>query len=430
MKEIQYIFNPKNILLGATERINDLLKTNFKTLSDKLINPNQKFELISFLEIKSILSNVILSIKTNNKEYSELNSRRDKLTLDIWYYMANNCIDEISTYDRWYDKSQGVIISVNGAISSLIVKRNGVLSEITDLQGGTANTKKAVDNINLCLKHAGFTGFKINEREKIDNIAYYYLHRDGVDYANKDVFGTLSEGEKNFISFLYFYQLCLGTDDYEKNKSKKKIIVIDDPVSSLDSQVLFIISTLIRQLIAKKGNDNRDFKIKHIEQIFILTHNLYFYKEVVLKRLICKDYMHYKISKNNNISSISSSKDKFISDDYSLLWGKIKGSNSIDKSNNIIIANVMRRLIETYVTFIGLGKASWDALSENSDDDPKYIIKCVFVSMINDDSHGVSPFDNAYYQKITTEEPKILFDIFEDIFRIIGEEHYNMMMGN
>ena len=118
MKEIQYIFNPKNILLGATERINDLLKTNFKTLSDKLINPNQKFELISFLEIKSILSNVILSIKTNNKEYSELNSRRDKLTLDIWYYMANNCIDEISTYDRWYDKSQGVIISVNGAISS------------------------------------------------------------------------------------------------------------------------------------------------------------------------------------------------------------------------------------------------------------------------------------------------------------------------
>lgn len=70
------------------------------------------------------------------------------------------------------------------------------------------------------------------------------------------------------------------------NLKKRKILVIDDPVSSLDSQVLFIVNSLIQHLIANKGKtkpEKKAFKNPlFLEQVFILTHNIYFHKEVSL----------------------------------------------------------------------------------------------------------------------------------------------------
>ncbi len=54
----------------------------------------------------------------------------------------------------------------------------------------------------------------------------------------------LSEGERNFIAFLYFYHLVRGSLT-DSDVSKDKIVVIDDPVLSMDSSVLFIVSTLV-----------------------------------------------------------------------------------------------------------------------------------------------------------------------------------------
>ena len=59
---------------------------------------------------------------------------------------------------------------------------------------------------------------------------------------------NLSEGERNFLIFLYFYHLIYGVESPEENINQDKILVIDDPVSSLDSDVLFIVSTLIDYL--------------------------------------------------------------------------------------------------------------------------------------------------------------------------------------
>lgn len=53
------------------------------------------------------------------------------------------------------------------------------------------------------------------------------------------------------------------------------MVIIDDPISSLDSNVLFIVSTLVKNLI----NDCRNNK-NGIQQIFNLTHNIYFHKEI------------------------------------------------------------------------------------------------------------------------------------------------------
>lgn len=65
---------------------------------------------------------------------------------------------------------------------------------------------------------------------------------------------------------------------------KDKIVVIDDPVSSMDSGALFIVSALVREMIevCYNNTDYRSNKVDgdYIKQIFILTHNVYFHKEI------------------------------------------------------------------------------------------------------------------------------------------------------
>lgn len=64
---------------------------------------------------------------------------------------------------------------------------------------------------------------------------------------------TLSEGEITFITFLYFLQLTKGSIDKD-SISEDRILVIDDPVSSLDSNILFIVSSLLKDDILRTLN--------------------------------------------------------------------------------------------------------------------------------------------------------------------------------
>jgi len=88
----------------------------------------------------------------------------------------------------------------------------------------------------------------------------------------------------------------------------------------------------------------------------------------------------------------------------------------------------MRRIIESYVNFIGYGTDSWGAILNLNQQEPTYYIKSAFISIINDESHKITALDGVYYQKIINEQPQILFDVFKEIFTTIGKDHYEMML--
>ncbi len=431
----QNVFNPDNLVSNIILSLNQLFISNNEVINDKLSHTNERRSITSMKSTKRELSKIIKAIKDNNLLYNDSATNKENLIESIWLYIAYECQNEISEYDKrviQYNRLNSLAIELRDKYSTKI---NTAKQNIETLRSQTVNTKDAVDKINLLLKNSGFEGFEIDEKEKTNNISKYYLKRPN-STSTTSVFQTLSEGEKNFISFLYFYQSCLGTDDLLNNGSKKKIIIIDDPVSSLDSQAMFIVSTLIHSLILRKANDNKPnrmlLKNTDIAQVFVLTHNFYFYKEVSFnKRPVCTDWWHYRITKVNNQTKITGGYDKSINDDYSLLWKSIKElKNNIPQnpSQNIMIANSMRRIIESYVSFIGYGNDSWAALLSADIADPSYYIKSSFISSINDESHKVAALDSIYYQNIINEQPQILFDVFMSIFKSIGKEHYEMMM--
>lgn len=97
---------------------------------------------------------------------------------------------------------------------------------------------------------------------------------------------NLSEGERNLVAFAYF---VAKLEDVE-TVSKKPIIWIDDPISSLDANHVFFIFSLIDQQIMAKHKWT---------QIFISTHNLDFLR--YLKRLHTKELSIPYLDKKGDI---------------------------------------------------------------------------------------------------------------------------------
>lgn len=276
---IQNSYNKDNITSNLIIELKELFISNYSIIESKIKNSNERKIIISINSLKHKLSTLLLLIKKNNNDFLKLDYQKSKLINIIWYYITDNCKSQIEAYTTRESKYTKIDILTDSLID--IYKKNITTSQevIENLRNQTINTKNAVDEINLILKGSGFESFEIAERSSINNIPQYFLKRPNSSDTNP-IFKSLSEGEKSFISFLYFYQLCIGTDDIQNNGVKKKIIVIDDPVSSLDSQTLFVISSLIHRLLLRKGEANKlekkTFRNENIEQIFILTHNIYF----------------------------------------------------------------------------------------------------------------------------------------------------------
>ena len=431
---IQSEFNSDNIVSNLIIKLNTLFSSNYQIIEKKINSANEKKIIESISSEKDSFNSIYLKIKENNDVFNSLESNKKNLINNIWLFMANNCRDILNDYDKKIIKIKKIKNLATELEDRYKKKIDSIKEDISILREQTIDTKEAINNINEILKNSGFTGFEIEEKEKVNNISRYYLKRNNIQNGDI-VFNTLSEGEKHFISFLYFYQLCLGTDDLDNNTNKNKIIVIDDPVSILDSQSLFVVSTLIRELIKRKAEEpkpeRKELANQNISQVFLFTHNFYFYKEVSFsRRLICTDYWHYNVIKINNITQIKDGYNKTIEDDYSLLWNTLKESKkNIDSStNNIMISNTMRRILETYINFVGIGADPWQLISNEDTNSSSYYIKSAFISIINEESHKVF-LDSTYYHKITKEHPQILYDIFKDIFKVIGKSHYEQMMG-
>ena len=102
-----------------------------------------------------------------------------------------------------------------------------------------------------------------------ENKAEFKIYRNGIEADN------LSEGECSLVGFCYFMAKL-------QNADKKSIVWIDDPISSLDSNHIFFIFSLIDSELF----ENKDLKFN---QLFISTHNLDFLKYLKKLKSIAND---------------------------------------------------------------------------------------------------------------------------------------------
>ncbi len=116
----------------------------------------------------------------------------------------------------------------------------------------------------------------INSYLKALNLPKYSLHEDYRIVLNSDVLENskaemiLSDGEKTTLAFAYF--LARLKLFYKKEDLKDLVVVIDDPISSLDEQRIYntsdIVAKINQELAGEALKDEEDKA-----QVFVLTHN-------------------------------------------------------------------------------------------------------------------------------------------------------------
>lgn len=396
----------------------------------------KKKQIQSVSKLQADITDINQKIKENNDIVLNKKTRINQYNEDVLCYLAEKAKNDIIQFNSIKTNIEKQKQECETKINSLKTERTKITEDLDTLRQQTVNTKDAVEKINNLLKTAGFDNFYLDEISFENNISKYRILRNSDD--KNSAFNTLSEGEKNFIAFLYFYQQCLG---YSKDESTlKKIIVIDDPVSSMDSQVLFFVNSLIQKLVEYKYNktiqalNNREYKSEfsneNISQVFVLTHNIYFFKEVTFeKRNFCKNMSFYIVKKQNGSTKVEYYEKNPIKDDYTLLWDEIKKYKDDNNTSSIFISNTMRRIIESYLNFVRTNNDVWSVLLDFDTKSDDYIAVYSLLTEINDSSHCILPNTNQYYQRLSAINPSILYTAFENIFNKIGESHYRFMMN-
>ena len=218
---------------------------NLELISLKQKEPSRVITLTNTTDIieafNAELTKANVLIKEHNYLVDNFTKEKSILINEIWKFFA-------SEYDTTITKYIHAINGIKSAIDNLKRKRNEtaekyktVKKEIVNLENSVTSVTPTVNEINRLLKGYGFTNFQIQEVK--DNKNHYQIVRENGEAAKT----TLSEGETTFITFLYYMQLIKGSF-HPNGITTDRVLVIDDPVSSLDSGVLFVVSTLLRNV--------------------------------------------------------------------------------------------------------------------------------------------------------------------------------------
>lgn len=390
---------------------------NTEYLLNKVKEPSRSIELISLREQLDFISELINSanseIKKHNDIISNYSTERSNLIKSIWRYLVEEYKNEITAFTVKKSGLEKGIENLEKQRKEKLDEYNKLDVEIKNLSKNVTSIQPTINEINRILKSYGFLNFSIVPAKEE---GFYQIEREDGTIAET----TLSEGEITFITFLYFLQLAKGGLS-EEEVNNERVLVIDDPISSLDSNVLFVVSTLIKEIVK-----NIKAGLGAIKQLILLTHNVYFHKEVSFiggRTKTCNKTNFWILRKNDKVTGIQSfGMDNPIQSSYGLLWQELK---SEEVKSSLTVQNVMRRIIENY--FKLLGKLCDDELILKFPTKEEQEICRSLISWINDGSHSINDDLFIELQDRTVEMYK---KVFKDIFILTNHEgHYNMMMN-
>jgi wobble nucleotide-excising tRNase len=389
---------------------------NSEFLNTKIKEPSRSVDLLSTKGVLDLIAGLIANanseIKRHNDIVANFNTEKSRLIQSIWKFIAEEFKGEISKFISDKKGLESGIAGLNSQLNAKLIEYSSLQAEIQNLSKNVTSIQPTIDEINRLLKSFGFLNFEIvPTAEK----GFYQIQRENGEIAED----TLSEGEITFLTFLYFLQRAKGGDT-EDSVNEERILVIDDPISSLDSNVLFVVSTLIKEIIKNVKSD-----IGNVRQLILLTHNVYFHKEVTYERLNKKveKSQFWILRKNNNLSTIHFYGDKNpIQSSYELLWREVK---EWENNSGITIQNTLRRILENYFNILG-SKRDGVLINKFSTPEEKEICRSL-LSWVNEGSHTLP--DDLFVEAPDDTITKYL-EVFKNIFKYtenIG--HYNMMMG-
>ena len=250
---------------------------------------------------------------------------------------------------------------------------------------------RALERINKILEHHKSERSKIESqlkdilkgKDKLDEFIRSFLNRKDlhIEVTTDDKFKLkrgdieakhLSEGEKTAIAFAYFLVKLDGLKS--EDKLKATIIFIDDPISSLDSNHIFQVYSLINShLFGKKPNaEGVSVNVHYFQQLFISTHNFEFFSFLtdshltkesrnendLETKLRCSYYFIKRISEDeSSIMKLPSVFQNYKSEyiylfDILFTFNGLPNEEKESSESFLLIPNALRRFVEIYTLLL------------------------------------------------------------------------------
>lgn len=314
------------------QNFNQNLDTVISNLEQKEQKPFSKFNLGDFTPTKNTPFKEIDEIITqhNNKtENFEGQVDENKKVLEMHY---------IAEFIDAYNESSEEIKTLEREHSDLVKTINEKEKEIQKLKENLISHHIPAQRINKDLEQ--FLGRRDIQIRATDERAGYQITRNG------EIAKDLSEGEKTALAIVYF----LTKINEEGFNLKNSVIIVDDPVSSLDSSAIFQAFGFIKESIKNAG------------QIFILTHHFDFFRQVKNWFSYCKrndrEYFMIICKEENGTRKSSIIKiDKLLIDFeseyhflFSVLYRFAKGQEQ-HLEEMYPLPNIARKFLESFLAF-------------------------------------------------------------------------------
>lgn len=248
-------------LKGYVDDINKMVRSWIGNIEQKMNNPftsNMSFysvvgEINTYNTFAVDTNRYVIDKHNKLSEDYEIKAREIKEIIEKHFVAQKAISDELRS-------KEGKLKTLSEAVNSITNNDIKTLNkQISELENSLKNDSLAINEINDNLKQfLGDNNVILKRRDE----GGYQLLRNDIKAKN------LSEGEKTAIALVYFISKIKEND----NKIEDTIVVVDDPVSSFDSNHLFnAVSFITNNCGAAK-------------QLFILTHNFWFFK-------LAKDWM-------------------------------------------------------------------------------------------------------------------------------------------
>lgn len=182
------------------------------------------------------------AIAAHNLVVENFAKHKEEAEFAIRKHFIADCRAEYANYARELDDAKGKLATATEELEQLATTANQLRQQIKEHGPAAGAINK------LIASYLGHQELTIQPVEQ-----GYQLQRHG-----QPIRGVPSEGEKTAIAISYF----LSSIEAEGRKLKDVIVVVDDPVSSLDSKALNYACALVRSRLTGAG------------QLFVLTHNL------------------------------------------------------------------------------------------------------------------------------------------------------------
>jgi len=400
----------------ALKKVQDLVDALVQALEAKRGQPFKSLELdvLSPGIDADTVDRLNQLIQRHNSACADFQARttdaRERLALDM---IAQN----IGDYSRLFEAAKVAA----DAIAPIEADVRRLSLEIERLEREIVEHRQPAEELNDDLrKYLGHDELRLEVKD-----TGYALMRQGVPAD------ALSEGERTALALLYFLK-SLGDRRFDLRNG---VVVLDDPVSSLDANALYLAFGFIRHRTQDAG------------QLLVLTHNFPFFRQARNwfhhqkgqnkknvnqrpARFYMLDRVHGSKPRCTTLRTLDPLLEQYESEYHYLFACVHRAANATGDTaleQNYGLPNVARRLLETFLAFRRPQVAGelWQKLKDVTFDEAKKVRLARFV---HTHSHGDTVGEPEHDPSLLGEARAVVADLLE-LIKSEDPQHFTAMVG-